>query len=166
MKSLGAVLGGLFVAAIVIAAFHLPLMKRRAALLTQLRERDVALDRLKVVRVQVDAYQRDRGRLNQQIEWIEQERSKRKCPWPLPGLELEGDGRGVRVDGIVVEGSTLVLSGTANRDAVEQLATGLRGAPWAREVEAGTASPESSIFGLFAKVDLPRCQTAEAEATP
>ena len=165
MKGLGAVLCGLLVAAGVIAALHLPLTERRASLETQLREREAALDRLKVVRVQVDAYQRARTRLDQQIEWIKRERETRKCPWPLPGLEFEG-APGVRIDGIVVEGSTLVLSGTAARAAVDQLAGVVRGAPWAREVEAGSANAEASPFGLFAKVDLPRCQAAEPGATP
>ena len=165
MKGLGVVLGGLSVAAGVIAPLHLPLMKRRTSLEGQLREKEAAIDRLKVVRVQVDAFQRDRALLNKQVDWIKRERETRKCPWPLPGLEAESVG-GVRVDGIVVEGSTLVLAGTAVRAAVDQLAAVVRGAPWAREVEADSASDEASDFGLFARVDMPRCQPTEPGATP
>jgi hypothetical protein len=154
---------GLLLAAGVIAALHLPLVKRRALLEGQLKEKQGELDRLNVVRVQVDAYQRDHTRLDRQVEWIEQERSKRKCLWPLPGLDLEGVP-GVRIDGIVVEGSTLVLSGKATPTALEGLARAVRAAAWAREVEAGTASPEVSSFGLFARVQLPSCGSGEAPA--
>jgi len=55
---------GLSLAAAVIAALHFPLVKRRTVLEGQLKEKQGELDRLTVVRVQVDAYQRDHTRLD------------------------------------------------------------------------------------------------------
>ena len=161
MKTLGAVLGGLLVAAVVIAALHLPLARRKAELEGQLRQQEKALEYLTPVRVQVEAYQRARRQLDEQVTWIKRERDRRVCPWPLPGLGLDGVP-GIRIDGIVVEGSTLVLLGAADSpDAVGLLANGVRAASWAQEVQAGAAGPERSRFGLFAQVKLPACGTSE-----
>jgi hypothetical protein len=170
MKSLWAVLGGLLVAAVAIAAVHVPLERRKAELEGQLRQQEKTLEYLKPVRVQVDAYQVARRRLDEQVTWIKRERDRRECPWPLPGLGLEGIP-GIRIDGVVVEGSTLVLLGTADSpEAVGLLANGVRAASWAQEVQAGAARPERSRFGLFARVKLPACGTGEPdgakEATP
>lgn len=170
MKRLWAALGGLLVAAVAIAALHVRLEQRKAELEAQLRQQETRIEELKQVRVQVDAYQEARRRLDEQVTWIKRERDRRECPWPLPGLEPDSV-TGVRIDGIVVEGSTLVLLGTADSPAaVELLANAVRGASWAQEVQAGAAGPQRSTFGLFARVKLPACDGggsgAAKEATP
>ncbi len=158
-----AALLGLLAAAVAIAALEVPLRRRQAELDRLKAQQDTELARLVPVRKQVDDYQRRRDRLDQQIAWVERERSKRRCPWPLPGLDLLA-ASGARIDGLVLEGSSLVLAGAVpTLEAKERLEEVVRKAPWAREVQAGLAGPPpASAFGLFAHVEAPRCLPAEA----
>ena len=56
----------------------------------------------------------------------------------LAALDLER--RDAPVEAVVLDGTTLALVGRAESEAdVEALATGLRGAAWARTVRAGSA---------------------------
>lgn len=158
-----AALLGLLAGAAIVAALEVPLRRRQAELDRLLAPQDAELARLGPVRMQVDDFQRRRDRLDRQIAWVERERSERRCPWPLPGIDLLA-ASGARIDGLVIEGSSLVLSGAVpSLEAKERLEDAVRKAPWAREVQAGLAgTPPASAFGLFARIEVPRCAPAEA----
>jgi hypothetical protein len=159
MKTWQAVLVGLSVAIAAIAGLEAPLRVRRLDLEAKLKAQEVEVGRLTVIKVQIDGYQKRRDRLNSRIERIERLRDETVCGWPLPGLDLSRQDA-ARIDGVVVEGGTLTILGTAaDQAAVERLATGIRGAPWAREVKAGRSS--RGTFGLFARLDAPKCHLQE-----
>jgi hypothetical protein len=117
------------------------------------------------VKVPMDAYEKDRARVEAQLKFIEEERARQRCPGSLlAALELEGRAP---VESAVLEGTTLALVGQADSKAsVDALAAGLRGAAWARAVRAGTSrgSGRGLRFGILAAVEPPACPTAEREA--
>lgn len=155
MKSGHAALIGLAVAVLAIAGLQTPLLRQRSDLEAKLQVQDAALRRLAVIRVQIDDFQRRRSRLDSRIETIERLRDEAVCRWPLAGLDPSRQD-GARIDGMMVEGSTLTVLGRAGDPAaVERLATEVRGAPWAQEVKAGPNA--AGTFGLFARVEAPKC---------
>jgi len=158
MKNLGAVLVGLLVAAATIMALHWPLHRRRTEIEARLEQQQRELDRLRPVSGPVDAFLRQRGRLDRQVGRIEKERARR-CPLPLGRLDPEAV-KGARIEGLVLDRSSLVVLGAADSEAALQaFASTIRGLPWAREVQDGAAGPLPSAFGLFAAVELPPCPT-------
>jgi hypothetical protein len=116
------------------------------------------------VKIPVDAYEKDRARLEEQLRFIEDERERQRCLAPVLA-SLDFERRGAVVESAVLDGTTLALVGRAESQAdVDALATGLRGAPWARAIRAGSArgSGRSLRFGVLATVEPPAC-SAEAQ---
>ena len=113
-------------------------------------------------RLPVDAYEKDRARVEAQQRFIDEERARQRCPGVvLAALDLER--RDAPVEALVLDGATLALVGRAESEAdVEALATGLRGAAWARTVRAGSArgAGRGLRFGLLATVEPPACPQA------
>ena len=120
------------------------------------------------VKIPVDAYEKDKARLEAQLRFIDDERKRQRCPGlVLAALDLER--RGAVVESVVIDGTTLALVGQAGSQAdVDALAIGLRGAPWARAVRAGSArgAGRGVRFGLLATVEPPPCPPAESPAPP
>ena len=115
------------------------------------------------VKIPVDAYEKDRARVEAQLKFIEEERARQRCPGLLLGaLELEGRAP---VESVVLDGTTLALVGEADSQAnVDALAAGLRGAAWARTVRAGAARGigRGLRFGILATVEPPPCPSAQS----
>jgi hypothetical protein len=131
----------------------------------------VAEDKLRALgsfRLPVDAYEKDRARVEAQQRFIDEERARQRCPGVvLAALDLER--RDAPVEAVVLDGTTLALVGRAESEAdVEALATGLRGAAWARTVRAGSArgGGRALRFGLLATVEPPACAEAGSPAPP
>jgi len=126
---------------------------------------DAKLRELGAVKIPVDAYEKDRARVEAQVKFIEQERARQRCPGALLGA-LDLDGR-APVESAVLDGTTLALVGQADSQAnVDALSAGLRGAAWARTVRAGTTrgNGRGLRFGILVTVAPPACPATENEA--
>jgi hypothetical protein len=126
---------------------------------------EAKLRELSPVKTPFDAYEKDRARLDAQLRFIDDERKRQRClAQVLAALELER--RGALVESVMLDATTLALVGQAQSQAdVDALATGLRGAPWARMVRAGSSrgSGRGLRFGVLATVEPPACPAAEAQ---
>lgn len=148
----------------VLLAWGLEALQRQRVgeLEAQLAVVDQRLRELAAVKVPVDAFEADRGRLETQRRRIEEQRARQRCPAALLSSLLRERGSAA-VTGLALDGTTLAAVGRAGSAAdVELLSTALVGAASARSLRVGTAPDGGRTggvrFGLLASVEQPPCE--------